>query len=307
MIWRNRSRYLPYERLLSCDNTDEFAAIVAESLQELYMEYCWPKHGEIHLMGILNVTPDSFSDGGRLLDMHMLLQAAEQMAAAGADILDIGGESTRPGAAPVSLQQELDRVLPALEAVKGIGLPVSIDTSKPEVMRFAIAAGAAIINDVMALRMEGALAAVADSQVAICLMHMQGEPRGMQSAPQYHDVVSEVRGFLTERVHACQAAGIAAARLCVDPGFGFGKTLQHNLSLLRHLSVCAPNDLPLLAGLSRKSMIGAITHREISDRLTPSVVLALLAVQHGARVVRVHDVRETRDALRLWQAVQQAN
>jgi dihydropteroate synthase len=255
-------------------------------------------------MGILNVTPDSFSDGGRFVVPDDALVQAERMIAEGADILDIGGESTRPGAAAVSLDEEMARVLPLIERIAAeFDVPVSIDTSKPELMRAAVAAGAAMINDVSALRAPGAVAVVAALGVPVCLMHMQGEPRSMQAAPQYDDVLADVIRFLADRVTVCVAAGIARERLLIDPGFGFGKTLQHNLALLRGLGQFRQLGLPILVGISRKSMLGAITGKPVGERQTASVAAALMAVERGARVVRVHDVAATVDALRLWRAV----
>jgi dihydropteroate synthase len=260
--------------------------------------------GPAAIMGILNVTPDSFSDGGFFLARDQAVAQALRMAEEGVDILDVGGESTRPGAQAVSVGEELDRVIPVIEAVRAaVNLPISIDTSKPEVMRAAVAAGAGLINDVYALRQPGALAVAATLQVPVCLMHMQGEPRSMQANPVYADVVREVRDFLAERIDACVAAGIARERLIVDPGFGFGKTVAHNLELLRGLREFRALGVPLLAGLSRKSMIGAVLGLPVGERLHPSVALALIAVQNGASIVRVHDVRATREAVRMWEAV----
>jgi len=261
--------------------------------------------GRVAIMGILNITPDSFSDGGLFLGRDRALAHALEMAADGADIIDVGGESTRPGAPAVSVEQELARVIPVIEAVRAaVELPISIDTSKPEVMRAAVAAGAGLINDVRALREPGALAAAAGLGVPVCLMHMQGEPRTMQANPVYGDVLAEVREFLAGRVAACEAAGIPRARLIVDPGFGFGKTVAHNLALLRGLPELAGLGCPVLAGLSRKSLIGAVLGLPVDERLHASVALALIAVQNGASIVRVHDVRATRDAVRMWEAVQ---
>jgi dihydropteroate synthase len=255
-------------------------------------------------MGILNVTPDSFSAGGVFLSRDAALAQARRMVDEGADIIDVGGESTRPGAQAVSLQEELDRVLPVIEAIqREVPVPVSIDTSKPEVMRAAVAAVAGFINDVRALREPGALATAASLGAAVCLMHMQGEPRSMQADPHYADVVSEVRDFLKERVQACVRAGIPRKRLVIDPGFGFGKTLEHNLELLRRLKDIALLGLPLLAGLSRKSMIGKALGLPVEGRGPTSMALALLAVQNGARLVRVHDVAPTVQALRMYAAV----
>lgn len=256
------------------------------------------------VMGVLNVTPDSFSDGGRYREASAALVQAHRMAAEGAAIIDVGGQSTRPGAAPVAVEEELARVVPVVEALcREIDLPVSVDTSKPEVMRAALAAGAAMVNDVAALRAPGALQAVAGSEAGICLMHMQGEPQTMQAAPRYDDVVAEVREFLERRVAAALAAGVARERMVVDPGFGFGKTLEHNLLLLAGLGRVAPAGLPLLAGLSRKSMIGELTGRPLDGRLPGSVALAALAVRQGASIVRAHDVAATVDAVKVATAL----
>ncbi|MDO8595286.1 MAG: dihydropteroate synthase [Sulfuricaulis sp.] len=255
-------------------------------------------------MGILNVTPDSFSDGGVFLSRENAIAHARRMAEEGADIIDVGGESTRPGALPVSAQEEMDRVMPVIEALReNISLPISIDTSKPEVMRAAVAAGAGFINDVRALRDEGALEAAASLHVPVCLMHMQGEPRSMQENPRYRDVVSDIGDFLRARLQAAQTAGIPAQRLVIDPGFGFGKTLEHNLELLRGLKKLQSLGAPILAGLSRKSLIGKALGLPVEGRLYASVALALMAVQNSARIVRVHDVGPTVEALRMWQAV----
>ncbi|OIR13925.1 dihydropteroate synthase [mine drainage metagenome] len=256
-------------------------------------------------MGIVNVTPDSFSDGGRHASVDAAIAHAQRLVEDGADMLDVGGESTRPGAGMVSEQQELDRVLPVIEGLQGIPVPISIDTCKTGVMRAALAAGASLVNDVNALQAEGALETLAGSDAAVCLMHKQGEPQNMQQQPHYADVVAEVHAFLRERVALLQAAGVPSERIVVDPGFGFGKTLAHNLALLRGLSGFAALGVPLLAGLSRKSMLGAITGREVNERLAASVAAALLAVQRGAAIVRVHDVRETVDALKIWHAVKE--
>jgi dihydropteroate synthase len=250
------------------------------------------------IMGILNVTPDSFSDGGRFTNLDAAIDAARRMLAEGATIIDVGGESTRPGAEPVSVGEELERVIPVIEAVaQELSAAVSVDTSKPKVMEAAVRAGATMINDVMALRAEGAIETARDLGVPVCLMHMQGQPRTMQKNPHYDDVVAEVREFLLRRVDACSAAGIDAARLLIDPGFGFGKTLEHNLTLLADLDVLVQTGYPVLVGLSRKSMIAAIMDRPVDDRTAASAALALIAVQKGAAVVRVHDVAETNDAL----------
>jgi dihydropteroate synthase len=255
------------------------------------------------IMGILNVTPDSFSDGGRFARLDDALDQAVRMVDEGADILDIGGESTRPGAPAVSLAEEMDRVLPVLERVRAaFDVPVSVDTSKPQLMQAAVTAGAGMINDVSALRAVGAIEALAPLSVPVCLMHMQGKPRTMQAAPQYDDVVADILEYLAGRVAACEAGGIRRQRLLVDPGFGFGKTLQHNLVLLRDLARFGELGLPVLVGISRKSMLGTVTGRPVEDRISASVAAALMAVERGARIVRVHDVAATRDALRLWQA-----
>jgi len=258
-------------------------------------------------MGILNVTPDSFFDGGRHLDPDRARDHARQMIADGADLIDIGGESTRPGAAPVPEADEIRRVIPLTEALAGAGIAVSVDTRKPAVMRAAIAAGAAMINDVGALTAPGALEAVAASDVGICLMHMRGEPQTMQQAPEYSDVATEVRDFLVARAQACEAAGIVRARIVVDPGFGFGKTLAHNLTLLRALPELAATGYAVLAGLSRKSSLGVITGDAVEERLPASLAAALAAVARGASSVRVHDVRETVAALKVWLAVERGN
>jgi dihydropteroate synthase len=255
------------------------------------------------IMGIVNITPDSFSDGGRHLMREAALAHARQLVAEGADILDIGGESTRPGATPVGVQEELDRVLPVVEALRGAPVPLSIDTCKPEVMRASLAAGALMINDINALQSTEALAAVAASDAAVCLMHKQGSPASMQVEPHYQDVMAEVKDFLLARMAAVQAAGIARERIVIDPGFGFGKTLAHNLTLLRQLDEFAALGVPVLAGLSRKSMLGAITGQDVGHRVHASVAAALLAVQRGASIVRVHDVQATVDALKVWRAL----
>lgn len=254
-------------------------------------------------MGIVNVTPDSFSDGGRHFDSEAALAHAKHLIVEGADILDIGGESSRPGALPVEVQDELDRVLPVLEGLRNAAVPLSVDTRKPEVMRAALAAGADMINDINALQQPEALAAVAASNAAVCLMHMKGDPENMQFEPNYRDVMSEVMTFLRMRTAMVQAAGIARERIVVDPGFGFGKTLAHNVALLRGLDAFSALGVPVLAGLSRKSMLGAITGQDVEHRAPASIAAALLAVQHGAKIVRVHDVRATVDALKVWDAV----
>lgn len=256
------------------------------------------------VMGVLNVTPDSFSDGGRFLDPGEAVREARRLAAEGAALIDVGGESTRPGADPVDPAEEIDRVLPVIEAlVAELELPVSVDTSKPEVMEAALAAGASMVNDVMALRAPGALEIVASSGAAVCLMHMQGQPRSMQLEPRYRDVVQDVHHFLSERVAACEAAGMDRSRLVIDPGFGFGKTLEHNLCLLSALDEFTREGLPVLAGLSRKSMIGQITGRPTAERLAGSVALAALAVERGASIVRAHDVAATLDAVKIAAAI----
>lgn len=249
------------------------------------------------IMGVVNVTPDSFSDGGRFLASDEAVAHGRRLAEQGADILDIGGESTRPGAQPVPLAQELDRVLPVLAGLRELPVPLSVDTYKPEVMRAALAAGASMINDINALQADGALQAVRDSDCAVCLMHKLGDPQTMQESPHYEDVVREVREFLAQRVAACEAAGIARDRIVVDPGFGFGKRSAHNLALLRNLDALVELDVPVLAGLSRKSTLGRITNQPVAQRTIASVTAALLAVQQGVAIVRVHDVAETRDAL----------
>ena len=255
------------------------------------------------LMGVVNVTPDSFSDGGLYLSTAAAVAHARQLIDEGADLLDIGGESTRPGAAPVSLDEERRRVLPVLEALAGAAVPLSVDTQKPGLMREAVAAGAAMVNDVNGFEAPDALAAIAGSDCAICVMHKQGSPQTMQQSPQYADVVVEVHDYLRQRIAAAEQAGIARDRIVVDPGFGFGKTLDHNLELLRRLDTIVALAVPVLAGLSRKSMIGKLTGRDAGDRLAGSIAAALYAVQRGAAIVRVHDVAATRDALAVWTAV----
>ncbi len=256
------------------------------------------------VMGILNVTPDSFSDGGVFFDLEAAVAHARLMVEEGAAIIDVGGESTRPGAPPVTEEEELRRVIPVVEALaEALPVPVSIDTSKPRVMREAVAAGAGLINDVRALRAAGALEAAAAAGVPVCLMHMQGEPQTMQQAPRYRDVVAEVLAFLRERVAACRAAGIPEERLLIDPGFGFGKELAHNLELMRHLDRFLEMGCPVLVGVSRKSMIGGILDVPVGDRLYGSIALATLAVWQGAAIVRCHDVRPTVDAVRICHAV----
>jgi dihydropteroate synthase len=254
------------------------------------------------VMGIINVTADSFSDGGRYLDAERAIEQGLRLMQAGADILDIGGESTRPGAEPVSLDAELARILPALAGLRDCGAALSVDTMKPEVMRAALDAGADLINDVNAFRAPGAWDAVVDSDCGLCLMHMQGEPRTMQADPQYQDVVAEVGGFLVDRLAEAAAHGIAQDRLLIDPGFGFGKTLAHNMALFHALPGYA-RLAPVLVGVSRKSMLGTLTGRPVQARMPASIVAAVLAARGGAAVLRVHDVAETVDALKIWQAL----
>ena len=259
-------------------------------------------------MGILNVTPDSFSDGGHFVGRDAAVRQAEAMARDGAAIIDVGGESTRPGADDVSEQQELDRVIPVIEAVvDAVDVAISIDTSKPGVMRAAIAAGAAMINDIRALREEGALRAAVELQRPVCLMHMLGQPRTMQRKPEYTDVVAEVREFLDERVRVCVEAGLPEDRIIVDPGFGFGKTPRHNVELLSNLRQLQVIGRPILVGLSRKSTLGELTGRDVDERMPASIAAAVIAVIEGATIVRVHDVRETVDALRVAAAVMDRN
>jgi dihydropteroate synthase len=255
-------------------------------------------------MGVVNITPDSFSDGGDYLDCGRAIAHAQRLAAEGADILDLGGESSRPGSLPVSLEEERRRVLPVLEKAVELGVPVSVDTTKPELMREAIANGASIINDISALRSKGAVDVIVGSDAGVCLMHMQGDPANMQLAPVYRDVVSEVAGFLHGRARCLLDRGVSASRILLDPGFGFGKTDQQNLQLLRGVSAIASDRFAVLAGLSRKSQLGRITGRtDAKSRLGSSIAAALAAVRYGASVVRVHDVAETRDALLVWQAI----
>ncbi|MEA3638682.1 MAG: dihydropteroate synthase [Lamprobacter sp.] len=255
-------------------------------------------------MGILNITPDSFSDGGDFVSIERALEHAERMVAEGATIIDVGGESTRPGAEPVAEALEIERVVPVIEALASrIEAPISVDTSKPEVMRAAAGAGASLINDVYALRVPGALDVAAETGLPVCLMHMQGEPRRMQQQPQYADVVADVIAFLAARVAACEQVGIPRHRLLVDPGFGFGKTLAHNLTLLARLEQLAVLELPLLVGLSRKSMLGALTGRDVRGRVPAGVAAATLALARGAAIIRTHDVAATSDALRVYLAV----
>jgi dihydropteroate synthase len=259
------------------------------------------------VMGVLNVTTDSFSDGGRYRNVDAAVAHGSALAAEGAAIIDVGGESTRPGAQPVGVQEELDRVIPVIEALSArLDVPLSVDTMKPEVMREAVKAGAGLINDVQALGAPGALEAAAASGAAICLMHMRGTPRTMQEAPHYDDVVAEVGAFLGQRADACVAAGIAPERICIDPGFGFGKTTAHNLVLLAGLPALTAGSWPVLVGLSRKSMLGSLTGRSVEERLPGSLALATIATLHGARIVRAHDVRATVDAVNVAWATRNA-
>lgn len=259
------------------------------------------------VMGILNVTPDSFSDGGRFAARDAAMRHAESMAGDGVSIIDIGGESTRPGSTGVTEQEELDRVLPVIEAVRSVtAIPISIDTSKARVMRESVAAGAVMINDVCALRAEGAREAAADLGVPVCLMHMQGNPRSMQKAPSYRDVVAEVVAFLEEQVQACVDAGIDESLIVVDPGIGFGKTRDHNVELLANLRQCRVRGRPVLAGISRKSVLGDLTGRGVDERVPASVAAAVIAVLNGADIIRAHDVGPTVDALKVAEAVMRA-
>jgi len=261
-----------------------------------------------HVMGIVNVTPDSFSDGGRFFSADKALEQARKLVADGATIIDIGGESTRPGSEPVGVDEEIRRVVPAIQAIRAeLDVVISIDTMKADVMRAAVAAGASMINDVNALRGEGALQAAVELNVPVCLMHMQGTPQTMQQQPQYADVVSEVNNFLNERVAACEAAGISRSKIILDPGFGFGKTARHNLRLMKHLAVFTDSDLPVLVGVSRKSIIGATLNVSVEERLAGSLALASIAVWQGAKIIRSHDVRETVQAIRLCEHVMQVS
>lgn len=261
---------------------------------------------QVKIMGILNVTPDSFSDGGRFSNFDNALTQVEAMIEAGVDIIDIGGESTRPGAVDVNEQDELERVIPLLKAIKtSFNVSVSIDTSKAKVMEQSIMNGADLINDVRALQNDGCLAVLAQSDVPVCLMHMQGMPRTMQENPQYDNVISDVKAFFNERINACEQAGITKNRLILDPGFGFGKTLEQNYQLLAQLAQFQTLGLPLLSGTSRKSMIGNLLNRDVNERLAGSLTTAIIAMQQGAKIIRVHDVKETVDALKILQAVSQ--
>ncbi len=253
-------------------------------------------------MGVVNVTPDSFSDGGKFLDPQAAIAHGRGLIEEGADILDIGGESSRPGARAVAEREELDRIVPVLKALKDV--PVSVDTRRPSVMRVVLAEGASMINDIEALTAPGALDAVANGDCAVCLMHKQGEPATMQQDPRYGDVVGEVKQFLATRIAACEIAGIERDRITVDPGFGFGKTVGHNFALLKRLPELAALGLPVLAGWSRKSTLGTVTGRPVGERLAGSLAAALLALQGGATILRVHDVKETRDVIAVWQASQ---
>ncbi|MDR1853794.1 MAG: dihydropteroate synthase [Azoarcus sp.] len=254
------------------------------------------------IMAIVNLTDDSFSGDGLRGDARAALRRAEQALEEGSDLLDLGAESTRPGSDPVPEAQEIERIVAAVEALRPLNAPISVDTCKPAVMRAALAAGADMINDIAGFTAPGAMEAVAASSCALCVMHMRGEPRTMQREPHYDDVVAEVAAWLGERVAALQAAGVAPDRIVLDPGFGFGKSVAHNYSILKHFQRFAIDGLPLLAGLSRKSMLGAVTGKATDERLIASVVGAALAVEHGARIVRVHDVAATREALQIWRA-----
>ncbi len=255
------------------------------------------------VMGIVNVTPDSFSDGGKFNTTEKAIEHALQLVEEGAEILDIGGESTRPGATPVPLDEELKRVIPVIEGLRDVGVPLSIDTYKPQVMQAAITAGADIVNDVCALREPQALEIVAASKAGVCLMHMQGRPQTMQADPQYDDVVSEVRNFLKARLDAAEQAGIDRSRIVLDPGFGFGKRTAHNLTLLNHLNDIQALGLPLLIGLSRKSVLGQVVGSSVDERIHASIAASVVSVMKGANIVRVHDVKPTIDALKIVQAV----
>lgn len=258
------------------------------------------------IMGIVNVTPDSFSDGGKFFSRDAALKQALQLVEDGADILDIGGESTRPGSEPVVVQEEIDRVVPAIEAISAeVDVPISIDTMKAEVMRAAVSAGAGLINDVNALRGDGALQAAAELDVPVCIMHMQGTPQTMQQEPHYEDVVAEVEAFLMERIEACEHAGVKADKIMLDPGFGFGKRARHNLRLMKHLSRFTRLPYPVLVGVSRKSIIGDMLKVSVDERLAGSLALASIAVWQGAKLIRTHDVKETAQAVKLTQHVQQ--
>ena len=257
------------------------------------------------VMGILNATPDSFSDGGRYRTAKDAIAHAEHMIASGVDLIDIGGESTRPGAIPVGLQEELDRVLPVIDALKDCGVPLSIDTYKSETMRQALLAGVDCVNDIWALRQKGSLEAVTSNHnCGVILMHMQRDPLTMQFNPEYQDVIAEVKQFLDERAQLLIAQGVDKSRIAIDPGFGFGKSLEHNLKMLAKLNTFNDLSFPVLAGISRKSMIGRITSKDADDRIAPSVAAVIMAADRGAKIVRVHDVAETVDALKFWEAIQ---
>ncbi len=259
---------------------------------------------QLQIMGVVNTTPDSFSDGGRFDTLDKALQHARRLIADGADLLDIGGESTRPGSLPVAVDEELRRTLPLIEAIRAESdIPLSIDTNKPEVMRAAVAAGASMINSVWALRLDNALEVAAELAVPVCLMHMQGSPQDMQQNPEYQDVVAEVRDFLQARIDAALAAGVSRENIVVDPGFGFGKTIEHNLVLLKSLPELRELGVPLLVGLSRKKMIGKILDKPVDQRLYGSLALAVMAAMQGADILRVHDVAETGDAIRMVRAL----
>lgn len=261
---------------------------------------------EARIMGILNVTPDSFSDGGQFIGQDEALAQAKKMVADGAAIIDVGGESTRPGAAIVSVAEEISRVVPVIEAIQSeLNIPISIDTSKPEVMQAAVEAGAGLINDVRALQVEGALEVAAASQLPICLMHAQGTPQNMQDDPQYEDVVSEVKHFIEQRIEICEKAGVDRTKLIIDPGFGFGKRARHNLRLMKHLTELNELDLPILVGVSRKSIIGKLLNVTVEERLAGSLALASVAVWQGAKIIRTHDVRETKQAIDICKHVMQ--
>jgi dihydropteroate synthase len=267
-------------------------------------EFSLEEAAPVIVMGIVNVTPDSFSDGGQHFDEKRAIERAETLIAEGAHILDVGGESTRPGAPAIDASTEITRIVPVIAALSSRGYCISVDTKKSEVMRAAIAAGASIVNDVYALRAAGTVAACAETKVGVVLMHMQGEPGTMQQSPEYENVVAEVRDFLYERASVCEAAGISRERIAIDPGFGFGKTIEHNVALTRAINALLDRGYPVVAGWSRKSTLGALTGRTVaSERVSASVAAALACVARGARIVRVHDVRETVDALRVWQAM----
>jgi len=259
------------------------------------------------IMGILNITPDSFHDGSHYNTLELAVSRAQAMIEAGVDIIDVGGESTWPGAANVSETEEIERIVPIIKKLQQFGVNISIDTSKPAVMRAAVGAGANMINDVRALQLEGALQTAVDLKVPVCLMHMQGKPRGMQNAPQYQDVIEEVLAFLQRRVRVCEEAGIDRQLLSIDPGFGFGKTLKHNLIMLTYLEKFVDLGLPVLVGLSRKSMLGEMTTKPVNQRLASSLTVALVAMQKGARIIRVHDVDETCDVRRVYVALEKLN